>query len=141
MRGEPVLRYEPPSKFHRSAIAHLEDYSSDEFNASLQVYPFRRCQGDPASLFRATLLRDWIDPRYQEANASSLSFGTIDVPGASAVYTVQFLESVGLPRHRRRVVIVAASSLAIVDALAAAHIWSTVLPAFDALLKSLRVEA
>ena len=141
MGVEPVLRYEPPPKFHRSAVAHLADYSSDEFNASLQVYPFRRFQGDPAALLRATRLRDWIDPRYQERNALKQSFGTFDVPGASAVHTVHFLESDGIPRHHRRVVVVAAWSLAIIDAHAAAHIWSTVLPAFDALLKSLHVEA
>jgi hypothetical protein len=140
MVAEPVLRYEPPANFQRSSLAHLDEYSSPELNASLQIYPFRRCPGDPASLFRATLLRDWIESRFQEANVANRSFRTDTVPGASAVHTVQFLESIGLPRHRRRVMVVAGSSLAIVDALAAAHIWSSVVPVFDALLKSLRVE-
>jgi hypothetical protein len=38
----PELRYQPPPNFYRSAITPPEDYSANEFNASLQVYPFGR---------------------------------------------------------------------------------------------------
>jgi len=62
----PELRYQPPPGFYRSAITPPEDYAASEFNAGLQVYPFRPFSGDIEQAFRRSLLREWIDPRFQE---------------------------------------------------------------------------
>jgi hypothetical protein len=59
----PTLHYDPPSNFYRSASTPPEDYSSNEVNASLQIYPFRPFSGNIQQAFQQTLLREWIDPR------------------------------------------------------------------------------
>jgi hypothetical protein len=65
-----VLRYDPPPNFYHSAITPPEDYSSTEFNAAVQVYPFRPFDGNIEQTFHKTLLHEWIDPRYQETNVA-----------------------------------------------------------------------
>ena len=62
----PVLRYDPPVNFYRSAIQPPDDYAFNEAAAWLQVYPFRPFTGDIQQMFRRTLLREWIDPRFRE---------------------------------------------------------------------------
>jgi hypothetical protein len=64
----PELRFTDPSGFYRSAIFPPADYSSQEVNASLQVYPFRVVNGDIRQAFSRTLLRELIDARYQETS-------------------------------------------------------------------------
>lgn len=91
----PTLRYDPPPNFYRSAITPPEDYSSNEFNATLQVYPFRPFNGNIEQMFQKTLLRERIDPRYQEINvAGPPDFRVASAPGAEAVLTARFSENI-----------------------------------------------
>ncbi|MGH8579831.1 MAG: hypothetical protein ACREVK_06835 [Gammaproteobacteria bacterium] len=139
-----LLRYDPPPNYYRSAITPPEDYSSNEFNATVQVYPFRPFNGNIEQMFQRTLLREWIDPRYQEANvAGPPDFRVASIPGAQAVLTARFAENIaGILREHMRMVIVAAGAAAIVDASANnATTWQRALPALNAMAGSLRVEA
>lgn len=101
----PDLQYDPPRNFYKSALHDPEQYSSNEVNASLQVYPFRAATGDIQQQFQQTLLRDWIDPQYRETNVTGAPiFKTEAIPGAQAVLTAQFTETVvGIPRPHLRV--------------------------------------
>jgi len=144
-RGEiPVLSYDPPKNFYRSAITPPEDYSSNEVNATLQVYPFRPFSGNIEQMFQRTLLREWIDRRFQEANvAGPPDFKRVSVPGAQFALMASFADNpVGIARPRVRMVIVAGGAAAIVDASAIdAMTWQHALPAFNAVAASLRVDA
>jgi hypothetical protein len=141
----PALQYAPPPNFYRSAIAPPEDYSAKEFNAGLQVYPFRPFSGSIEQMFRRTLLREWIEPRFQEANvAAPPEFRPVSIAGAQAAFTARFVESVagGMPRQRLRMVIVAGNAAAIVDASASSmETWQRALPALNAMSGTLRVAA
>ena len=85
----PELKYEEPPGFYRSAIYPPADFSSREVNASLQVYPFRPFRGDVGDLqqaFARTLLRELVDPRYQESNvAPGARIDAVAIVDASAV--------------------------------------------------------
>jgi hypothetical protein len=141
-QGAPVLRYDAPPNFSRSAITPPDDYSSNEFNASLQVYPFRPFSGDIAQMFQKTLLREWIDARFQESGIGAppeLRSGT-DRAG-HPVLSAQFVEANGGRLHLR-MVIVAGQAAAIVDASASGmQTWQRAWPAFTAVGASLRVDA
>jgi hypothetical protein len=139
----PVLHYAPPSDAYKSAINPPEDYSFNQFNASLQVYPFRTFQGNLEQAFRNDLLRQSIDPRHREENANQVQFGTLSVPGADTVITSTFIESrVGLPRPHNRMLIIAGNQAAIVDASAGTtQSWIRAVPALQAVISSLRVDA
>ena len=140
----PMLRYEPPPNFSRSAITPPEDYSSNEFNASLQVYPFRSISGEIEQMFRKTLLREWIDPRYQETNvAGQPEFRRTTVRDAQMVLSARFAENIaGIPRQHLRMLILAGGAAAIVDASANnMSTWQRALPALNTFAASLRVEA
>jgi len=139
----PVLRYTPPGDTYRSAITPPEDYSFSQFNASVQFYQFHSFDGNPEQAFRRDLLRQVIDPRYREENATQVQFGTIAVPGADKVVTAAFIElRVGVPRPHNRVLIIAGAQAAIVDASApTAQSWGRAVPALQAMIGTLRVEA
>ncbi|MBI3528139.1 MAG: hypothetical protein HY067_09225 [Betaproteobacteria bacterium] len=140
----PTLRYDPPPNFYRSAIHPPDDYSSNEVNATVQVYPFRPFNGNIEQMFQKTLLREWIDPRYQETNvAGQPEFGLGSVRGAQVVLTARFAENIaGIPRQHMRMVIVSGGIAAIVDASANnMTTWQRALPALNVLGASLRVEA
>jgi hypothetical protein len=143
--ASPELRYQPPPNFSRSAIAPPEDFSSNEFNAGIQVYPFRPFAGDIEQAFRRGLLREWIDPRWQEVNvATPPEFRPFTVPpGARLALGVRFAENVaGVARQRMRVLIVAGDAAALLDASANnMATWQRALPALNALAATLRVEA
>ncbi len=142
-QGVPMLRYDPPPNFYRSAITPPEDYSANEFNATFQVYPFRRFSGNIEQMLQTTLLREWIDPRYQESNiAGPPEFKLGSVRGAQTVLTARFAENIaGIPRQRMRMVIVAGGAAAIVDASANnAATWQRAVPALNAMAASIRVE-
>jgi hypothetical protein len=139
----PVLRFEPPPNFTRSASTPPEDYSSNEFNAGVQIYPFRPFRGDIEQMFRKTLLREWIDSRYQEANvAGPPDFRRGTVRGAEIVFTARFAENIaGILRQRMRMVIVADSCAAVVDASANnLATWQRALPALNAMDRTFQVE-
>jgi hypothetical protein len=143
--AQPVLRYEPPKSFYRSAIAPPDDYSAKEFNASLQVYPFRTFNGSIEEMFRRTLLRGWIEPRFQEGMlAAPAEISAVKVAGAEAAFTARFVENIGtgLPRQHMRMVIVSGNAAAIVDASAISmEAWQQVLPALNAMSATLNVGA
>ena len=139
------MRYEPPANFYRSAISPPEDFSANDVNAGLQVYPLRPFSGDIEQAFRRSMLREWIDPRFQEANVVAppeFRPGTM-VPGAQLTLSARFAENVaGLVRQRQRLLIVAGDSAAIVDAWAASMpSWQQILPRLNAMSATLRVEA
>src|SRR5258706_5839809 len=139
----PVLRYEPPPNFYHSAITP-DDYSSNEANASVQIYPFRQFSGNIEQMFQKSLLREWIDPRHQESSvAGQPEFARSSFPGAQAVFTARFVENiVGIPRPHMRMVIVASNTAAIVDASAInATSWQRTLPALNRMAATIRVES
>jgi len=140
----PVLQYDAPPNFYKSAMTNPEDFSSSEVNASVQVYPFRPFAGNIQQLVGQTLLRDWIDPRYREENvASQPDFRSEIVPGAQAAFLVSFFENrVGLPRPHVRLVVAAGNAAAIVDVSAnSPATLQRVAPAMNAMIKSVRVVA
>lgn len=141
--AQPVLRYEPPSNFYRSAIAPPDDYSAKEYNASLQVYPFRPFNGSVEETFRKTLLRGWIEPRFQEGKlAAPPEIREVKIAGAEAAFSARFVENIGtgLPRQHMRMVIVSGNSAAVVDASAISiEAWERVLPALNAMAATLSV--
>jgi hypothetical protein len=143
MDANPVLRYDPPTNFMRSAIYPPEDYLSTQFNASIQVYPFEPFSGNVAETFQRTLFRDRIDPRHREENvAGRPQFGRGEVPGAQAVFHANFTENrVGIPRPHLRMVIVAGGAVAIVDVSAInMSLWARMAPEVNGLLHTMRVE-
>jgi len=138
-----VLRYTPPANVFRAAIEPAEDYSFNGFNAALQVYQFRRFNGDIRQTFQTTLLRDWIAPMHKEENTSGQpTFNAFQVSGADFAVVASFAENrVGLPRPHTRMLIVAGQEAAIVDASAGTvQSWQQALPALNALAATLRVE-
>jgi hypothetical protein len=140
----PLLRYTPPANTIHASFGATEDYTFSDFNASVQVYPFRPFNGDIRQLFQTTLLRDWIDVMHKEENvAGPPNFQTLNVPGAQLVLAASFVENiVGLPKPHMRMVIVAAGRAAIVDASAgAAQSWQMAIPRLNAMAATLRVEA
>lgn len=138
----PELRYDPPPNFYHSAIHPPEDYSANEFNASLQVYPFRPFNGNIEQLFQQTLLRDWIDARYKEGNvAGHPEFGRVAIRGAQAAFTARFVDGSNQSQHMRMVIVVG-NSAAIVDASAnSPATWQRVIVPLNAFSATLRVEA
>jgi len=141
-QSAPELRYNPPANFYRSASRNPEDYSSGQVNASMQVYPFRPLSGDISQQFQRTLLREWIDPRYQESNvAASPSFSRVDLMGAQTTLVARFIENVaGTMKEHMRVAIVANGAAAVVDLSAnSATSWQSAAPAMLASLNSATV--
>ena len=143
-QGLPTLRYDPPPNFYYSAITPPDQFTSNEVNASLQIYPFRPFSGDIQQMFAQTLLREWIDPQYQEANLAAAPMLTRQtIPGADMVLAARFAENGGgtLKQHMR-LVIVAGQAAAIVDASAySPESWQRILPALNAMAASWQVVA
>jgi hypothetical protein len=139
----PVLHYDPPANFMRSAIYPPEDYLSTQFNASIQVYPFEPFSGNVAETFQRTLFRDRIDPRHREENvAGAPQFGRGEMPGAQVVFHANFTENiVGILRPHMRMVIVAGGSVAIVDVSAiSTSLWARLTPPVNGMVHSMRVD-
>lgn len=139
----PVLRFEPPPNYMRSAIYPPEDYVSRQFNASFQIYPFEPFNGNVAEIFQRTLLSDRIDPRHREENvAGAPQFAQAQMPGAQAVYQATFAENrVGIVRPHLRMVIVASGSIAILDvATINSTMWARLAPDVNNMLRTMRVE-
>jgi ketosteroid isomerase-like protein len=140
----PVLKYDPPANFYRSASTPPEAYSSNEVNANVQIYPFRPCGADIVDQFQKTLLKDWIDPLYKEEQLSQPpTFARQTMAGAQAVVSAHLVSApVGLPMERTRVLIVANGAAALVDLYAnSAYSWQKAGPAIQAMMASMRVEA
>jgi hypothetical protein len=78
----------------RDAIFPPESYLSNQFNASIQIYPFEPYNGNIEALFQRTLLQDRIDPRFREENvANQPRFGKDEMPGAQIVLFAVFAEN------------------------------------------------
>ena len=140
----PELKFEDPPGFLRSAAYPPADFSSQEVNASLQVYAFRPFRGDVRQAFSRTLFRDFIDPQYREENvAPGAKLDGIALPGADYVLRARFNEVIaGLPRERLRMAVVSGGAVAIVDAQAnSLTSWQHVLPQLNAFASTLRVVA
>jgi len=141
----PDLKFTDPPGFYRSAIYPPADFTSNEVNASLQVYPFQSFPGDVRQAFRRTLLRELIDPRFQETSvAPGARLDSGSYPGADYVLRVRFEDIVVGPpgKERMRFVFVAGSSIAIIDAQAATmQGWQHVLPQFNAFMATVSIGA
>ena len=140
----PVLRYQPPANWYRSADANPEAYSSNEADAGLQIYRFRPINGDLMQMMGQDLLKRWIDPQYQESNVAAQPIWSRDsIPGAEAVYSVQFIENVaGIMHQHVRTVLVSRGYAAIMDAQAATpESWMRSGPTLQAVYRTLRVES
>lgn len=140
----PELEFHDPPGFMRSGLYPPADFTSNEVNASVQVYPFRAFTGDVRRAFATSLFREWIDPRYREENvAAGGKLDVITIPGATYVLRARFNEViVGLPRERLRMAVVVGNAVAIVDAQAISLTsWQHVLPQLNAFASSLRVVA
>lgn len=139
----PVLRYDPPAGWYRSAVSPPEAYTSNEVNAGVQVYRFRPFSGDIVQLIRQDLLRSWIDPMFQESNVTQLVSSRDSLPGADAVINLQFADNVvGIARPHVRTIVVVHGFAAIMDAQAAApQSWERARPQLLAMYRSLRVES
>jgi len=121
-----------------------EDFTANDVNAGIQIYPFRPITANLQMDWQRTLLRDWIDPRYRESNvAGPPAFSSNSMPGAQAVMVARFIDSIaGIPREHMRTVIVAGESAAIVDISGAGGpSWQRIIPAVGALFKSLSIGA
>jgi len=140
----PELKFQDPPGFYRSGAYPPADFTSNEVNASLQVYPFRVFTGDVQQAFSRTLLRELIDPRYQESMvAPGVKLDAITIPGARAVLRARFNEIVaGQPHERMRMAVVEGGAVAIVDAQAVSLAsWQRVLQSLNAFASTLRVVA
>jgi len=136
----PVLRYSPPANAIQIGTGLPDDYTFTGFNASLQIYPFRPFTGNIQQGFQATLLRDWIAPRYKEQGVSQLQFTSWPMQGADLVIVGDFLET-GYVRLRKRLLIVAGDYAAIIDASSGTQqSFAALVPYLVALASSLRVE-
>jgi len=140
----PVLNYTSPPNFLKLSGANPEDFTANDVNAGIQIYPFRPITGNLQVDWQRTLLRDWIDPRYRESNvAGPPAFSNSSMPGAQAVLVARFIEIIaGLPREHMRTVIVAGGSAAIVDISGAGGpSWRRIIPVVGALFSSLSIGA
>ena len=139
----PELRFTDPPGFYRSAIYPPADFSSQEVNASLQVYPFRVFGGDVRQAFSRTLLREMVDARYQEASVAGARLDQFLVPGADTVLRARFQEgNFGQPRERMRLAVVVGKTVAIVDASAISMAsWQRVVPHLNAFAATLSIAA
>jgi hypothetical protein len=54
----PVLQYNPPPNFYHGAGVTPDQFSSNEVDAGLQLYPFRPFRGDLRQVFQQTLHGD-----------------------------------------------------------------------------------
>jgi len=138
----PELKFEDPPRFLRSGAYPPADFSSQDVNASLQVYPFRPFGGDVRQAFSRSLFRDLIDPPYREDNVAAVAkLDGITLPGADYVLRARFNEVIaGMPRERLRMAIVSGGAVAIVDAQAnSLTSWQHVLPQLNAFASTLRV--
>jgi hypothetical protein len=140
----PVLNYTSPPNFLKLSGTNPEDFTANDVNAGIQIYPFRPITGNLQVDWQRTLLRDWIDPRYRESNvAGPPAFSNSSMPGAQAVLVARFVESIaGVPREHMRTVIVAGGSAAIVDISGAGGpSWQRIVPVVGALFSSLSIGA
>jgi hypothetical protein len=141
--GVPVLKYLEPANYYRGASNSPIEYSSNEVNAAIYVYAFRPFTGDPQTQFRRTLMNDWIDPRFREAQlAASPEFHDAGIPGADLTLVARFRENnLGQVGERMRLLVVVGDRAALVDIRAnSASSWEKVGPSVRAMLSSLRVE-
>jgi hypothetical protein len=140
----PVLNYTSPPNFLKLSGTNPEDFTANDVNAGIQIYPFRPIAGNLQVEWQRTLLREWIDPRYRESNvAGPPAFSNNSMPGAQAVLVARFIESIaGFPREHLRTVIVAGGSAAIVDISGAGGpSWQRITPAVGALFSSMSIGA
>ena len=138
----PELRFVDPPGFYRSAMYPPADFSSNEVNASLQVYPFRPVNGDVRQAFSRTLLRELVDPRYQETSvAPGARVDAFMMPGADIVLRARFSDLVAGQLHERmRMVLVVGTAVAILDATASSMAgWQRILPQLNAFSGTLQI--
>lgn len=139
----PVLQYQPPPDFMRSGAYSPDDYVSNSFNGSFQVYQFEPFNGNVADAFQRTLLRDRIDILHREQNVvGAPQFQRGQIPGADAVFIANFTENtVGIPHPHMRMVIVASGSVAIVDAATInPTLWTRLAPVVNNVIRTMRVD-
>ncbi len=140
----PVLQYNAPPNYMRSAIYPPEDYIANQFNGSFQVYQFEPFAGNIVQTFQRTLLKDRISAMHVEENVVGIpQFRQAKMPGADAVYVATFTENrVGIPRPHMRILIVKSGFAAIFDVGAInPQMYQRITPDVNAVLGSMRVES
>jgi hypothetical protein len=138
----PEITFTDPPGWYRSAIYPPADFNSNQVNAGVQVYPFQKFNGDPRPAFQRTLLKELIDPRYQETNVAGVRMDSGSMQGADYILRAQFQDVVVGPpgKPHMRIVIVVGSYVAIVEAEAAtAQGWQMVVPQLNTFFASVRV--
>jgi hypothetical protein len=141
-QGVPILNFTQPPNFYRSASTVPEQYSSQEVDAGMQVYPFRPFRGDFLQAVQRTLLGEWIDPQFREQNVAARPiFERMNIPGADAVIRIRFPENVaGTARDHIRYAILSRGAIAIVDLSAnSQYSFQRAWPAMAVTLASLQV--
>jgi hypothetical protein len=136
-----TLQYTPPASAFQ---AGADDYSFNGFNGSLRIYQFRSYSGNIQQQFQSTLLKEWIDPVHREQNQGAQpSYQRLDIDGAQLALAATFAENlVGIPKPHMRVLIVAGREAAILDASSSrVQSWQQALPAVNAVISSMRVQA
>ncbi len=136
------ITFTDPPGFYRSAIYPPADFTGNNVNVGIQVYPFQKFTGDPRPAFQRTLLRELIDPRFQETRATNVKLDSGSIAGADYLLRAQFEDIVVGPpgKPHVRVVIVKGDQVAIVDAEAAtAQGWQMMLPQLNAFFGSVRI--
>ena len=136
-----TLRYTPPASAFQ---AGADDYSFNGFNGSLRIYQFRAYSGNIQQQFQSTLLREWIDPVHREQNLGGQpTYQRLEIPGAQLALVATFAENlVGIPKPHLRMLIVAGREAAILDASSSrVQSWQQALPAVNAVISSMRVQA
>ncbi len=142
-QGAPLLTFTQPPNFYRSANTMPEQYSSQDVDAGMQIYPFRPFRGgDFLQAVQRTLLGEWIDPQFREQNVAARPIvERMNIPGAEAAVRIRFPENVaGTARDHIRFAILSRGAIAIVDLSAnSAYSFQRAWPAMAVTLGSLRV--
>jgi len=141
--GVPQLRYQPPPNYTKNATTPPDDYTSNEYSASIQIYPFRPFAGNIEQILKATMLADWVLPRYRERVITRTpEFKQTPIRGSDLAVSARFSETVaGMPNERLRLAIVSNNMVAIVDITAnSVATWNRAVPALNSFNNSLRVD-
>jgi len=140
-----TLKFDPPYGFLSGGDREPRLYRSiNNDEALIGIYRFRPYSGDFQAEFQRTLLRDWVEPTFQEGILlGDPSFGTATVPGAQAAILGSFRDSEnGVPREHLRLAILGAGSVALIDMTAATpEAWGRNWLGIEGMLKSLSVVA
>ena len=138
----PALRYDKPGGFAGASSEDVETWISDGLDGVIHIYAFRPFHGDFQSQFRRSLFRDRIGTAYREDRLlAAPAFRTMAVEGADMALIATFRSfNGGAPREHRRVAVLSAGRIALVDISAnSPQAFERNWPSVSRLLNSLQV--